>query len=297
MKPIPHLPCVCALFLTYGAIAQPITVPQQSPYANDANTVLLQHFDGTTSGSANGSVTYTNGVFGQGVHLNDGSWVSWNLGALSQGTVEFWGKLDTLDYGGSWPTFIQSDYSQFFASTFYTEIVTNRAISGYHCGCNPPGGNDWVGMTTNWSSAVVTPNVWHHYATTWGSQGFHFYFVGTLIYSNANSYAQNPATAFWAIGGLTGGGPASGPGFTGVVDELRISNIQRTFRPANVLSIETAAVRLRWFAQSNVTYQVQWSTNLLTWSNLTLITGFGNDTNVVDWTDGPRKFYRVMTTP
>lgn len=52
MKPMPNLPSVCALFLSRRAIAQPIAVPQQSPYTNDANTMLLEHFDGATTGSA-----------------------------------------------------------------------------------------------------------------------------------------------------------------------------------------------------------------------------------------------------
>ena len=41
-----------------------------APYTSDANTLLLQPFDGTTSGSSNGAVNYTNGVFGEGVQLN-----------------------------------------------------------------------------------------------------------------------------------------------------------------------------------------------------------------------------------
>ena len=217
------------MFIAGNTNAQIITVPQTAPYTNDAQTVLLQHFDGTISGSANGSVTYTNGIFGQGVHLVVGSWVSWgNFGTLSQGTVEFWGILDTLDYSDNLvtgPAFIQADYSQFYASTFSTSIQsTNYAISIYHCGCALP--DNWVGMpnTIETPAFSVTSNTWHHFATTWGSQGFHFYIDGNLVYTNANTEGLNGNTAFWAIGGLVDGGTDSSPGFTGAIDELRISN-------------------------------------------------------------------------
>jgi hypothetical protein len=60
------------------------------------------------------------------------------------------------------------------------------------------------------------------------------------------------------------------------------------------LSIETAAVRLRWFAESNSTYQIQWSADSQSWSNATLLVGGGTETNYVEWTDGPRKLYRVI---
>ena len=88
----------------------------------------------------------------------------------------------------------------------------------------------------NPSSVIITSNTWHHYATTWGSQGFHFYIDGTLVYTNGNTYGLSPNTAWWAIGGPSGEGDAFGPGFTGVMDELRISSIQRTFVPANSIS-------------------------------------------------------------
>ena len=115
------IPCILAI----SALPQPIIVPQPRPYTNDEYTVLLEHFDGTTGGSTNGSIYYTNGVFGQGIHLVDGSWDSWNLGSLPQGTVEFWGNLDTLAYGVLQQNFIQSAYGQNFESTFNICLFTN----------------------------------------------------------------------------------------------------------------------------------------------------------------------------
>ena len=103
-----------------------IQVPQAAPYTVDAYTLLLDHFDGSTLGTPNGAVTYTSGVFGSGVHLNAGSWISYNLGSLSQGTVEMWVKLDDTRN----ETFINSGYAPFYASTFSISIGNNIPSSG-----------------------------------------------------------------------------------------------------------------------------------------------------------------------
>lgn len=242
-----------------------ITVPQLAPYTNDANTLLLQHFDSTTTGSTNGSVTYSNGVFGQSVHLNAGSWVSWNLGALSQGTVEFWGKMDAnakANANGNWPCFVYAAYSQFYATTFGCGIITNTPNFGLH------NGSVWVG-SGYLPSPVITSNSWHHYATTWGSQGLRFYIDGTLVYSSANTSGQNASTGWWCIGGQTASAPAyGGNNFAGAIDEFRISNVQRTFAPAlsQVNFVKAFTVDYtNLIIGSN--YQAQASSDLVNWTN------------------------------
>jgi hypothetical protein len=61
------------------------------------------------------------------------------------------------------------------------------------------------------------------------------------------------------------------------------------------LSIETAAVRLRWHTKPDVSYNVQWSTDFQVWSNLASVLGTGGETNLVEWTDQQKRFYRVQT--
>lgn len=127
------------------------------------------------------------------------------------------------------------------------------------------------------------------------------YLNGELVGSQNLSftYRQNTRTnnffgkSNWAVDSL----------FKGSIDDVRIYNralspseVQQLYQAeSGLLTIETAAVRLRWFAEPNVTYQVQWSPDFQSWSNLALIFGMGLETNYVDWTDGPRKFYRVTT--
>jgi hypothetical protein len=146
-------------------------------------------------------------------------------------------------------------------------------------------GGSWLHTPTN--SLSINAGRWYHYALTWGDNGLRFYVDGVLIGTNAPG-RLNPSTSVWVLGN------ANGHGFNGAIDELRISNIQRVFTTAPALTIEPAAYRLRWLAESNVTYDVHWSTNAQDWSALTSIVGSGSETNIVDWADGPKRFYRLI---
>lgn len=79
---------------------------------------------------------------------------------------------------------------------------------------------------------------------------------------------------------------------TGYLFGGNIFELDANFAPK--LSIGVAALSVSWLASSNTTYQVQWSTNLTTWSNLTNVVGAGAITNIVDWNYGSQRFYRVM---
>jgi hypothetical protein len=150
--------CFAALY----SGAQTIYVPQSAPYTNDQYTVLLQHFDGTTTGTTNGSVNYTNGVFGQGVQLNtSSSYVAWSLPALSQGTVEFWANVEVLPITDA--CFVEAAISTASYTTFGTLVNSNDVKSQYN-----DVNDNWQGMTAsaNAYAITITPHRWHHYATT-----------------------------------------------------------------------------------------------------------------------------------
>jgi hypothetical protein len=94
--------------------------------------------------------------------------------------------------------------------------------------------------------------------------------------------------------------------YTGAIDDVRVYNRALTSQEirelyvlerGNILSIETAAMRLRWPTISNVTYQLQWSIDFQNWSNLFSVLGTGGETNFVDWVVDPRRFYRLITIP
>jgi len=223
---------LAALVLSQTANAQ-IQVPQPTPYANDANTVLLEHFDGSTSGTTIGSVSYDTGVYGEGIRLTNTSSVYWNIGALPQGTVEFWAKLDNMTTSATDPGaiadgvgFVSANYA---ANPVALTMTIHVANNNSGVTSNEPWGQVNI-APFNWStvgtSVQIATNQWYQYAMTWGAQGIDFYVDGVLAASNSVNTTMNPLTGQWAIGAELRRG---NDGFNGVMDELRISNIQRTF--------------------------------------------------------------------
>jgi hypothetical protein len=77
----------------------------------------------------------------------------------------------------------------------------------------------------------------------------------------------------------------------------RLSYDGITSTPDTRLAIETAAMRVRWAAVSNVTYQVKWSRDSHTWSNLSSVVGSDAETNVLDWSYAPPRRYRLQVLP
>ena len=149
---------------------------------------------------------------------------------------------------------------------------------------------------------IVTPlpvgnGKWSHIACTFDNVTMErrIYIDGSLIATNIAVRGFSGPTYFDLH--------AAGSGGPGLIDQVRFYS--RVLSPAEIsrlftiegpskLSIQTAAVRMSWFAQSNVTYQVQWTTNFQTWSNLTSVLGADNDTNFVDWVDGTGRYYRLV---
>lgn len=149
------------------------------------------------------------------------------------------------------------------------------------------------------ASPSVGVGVWSHIVCTFdnATNERRIYLDGNLVATNIAAIGFSGAADCFKIN----------PGFPdkpAMLDQLRFYNrvlnqneINRLYltEGRSKLSIETAAVRLSWFAQSNISYQVQWTTDQQSWSNLTTVVGNDTDTNVVDWVDGTKKFYRLAT--
>jgi hypothetical protein len=143
---------------------------------------------------------------------------------------------------------------------------------------------------------------WHHLVAVFDRQAAIRGYVDGQQVAITNSITNHTATLTNSFPLLIGK-ISSGQYFKGGIDDVRIydralavADVRELYtleRPL-VLSIETAAVRIGWFAKSNVNYQLQYSTNFQDWFNLSALTGLGTDTNIVDWTDGPQRFYRLL---
>ena len=145
---------------------------------------------------------------------------------------------------------------------------------------------------------------WHQIVVTKTGTTVRLYLDGNLNEQRSLGAAlQNVTSTELFIGQNGTNTHLNGEQFLGKLDDIRIWNRVLTDQEIRelyaresgipLLSIETAAVRLRWFAASNVTYEVQWSTNFQNWSNLVSILGGDAETNVLEWVTEPKRFYRL----
>ncbi|HSB68895.1 MAG TPA: LamG-like jellyroll fold domain-containing protein, partial [Candidatus Methylomirabilis sp.] len=211
-----------------------------TPYATEASTILLDHFDGSTSSSilayretgvpcwqmepaATPAYAYGPGPNGlnqalslyppAGEPVNSQTYLQYPGGQLlsqANGTLEFWTYLTTYDSAVS---IAQGQYP--------------GACAGwtFGLGVSPTGqlqASAWAAFSMNSGAVTVPLNAWTHVAVTWGSTGAKLYLNDVLVGSDANT--GMPASGY--------GGSVlvfSGAGSGGAqIDELRISNVQRT---------------------------------------------------------------------
>jgi hypothetical protein len=187
----------------------------------DSRTVLLDHFDGSTAGTAVGSLSYVRsqaglgqaGVFGPGQYVKYG--VSGS--STNAGTVEMWIR----------PT------SGLTATTGLLNFNWNNTTT--------LPANGWVLQMLISSSATVPPNVlqgitavgdrsiplnqWSHVALTWSPTSTKLYLNGVLTGSGAGS-PPSIANPYWAY--LNYWGTAQSGPFSGLIDELRVSDVDRS---------------------------------------------------------------------
>jgi len=209
-----------------------------TPYASDADTILLDHFDGTTSatisaysetgacGSAKPAATpnssYVTGPAGlsQALSLNppvgqpagSGTYLQYPGGQLlsqSNGTIELWVNLSSY---GTGVTLV--DQGPFYGSCNGWTFGMGVSAAGQLRAAA------WVAFDMNSGSVVVPLNTWTHVAASWGSSGAKLYINGVQVGSDVNT--GMPASGY-------GGSVLVNSGAVGhQIDELRISNIQRT---------------------------------------------------------------------
>ena len=207
------------LVISSGSVAM-------AQYEWDANTVILDHFDGTTVGTAFGPITYEDSlpVLGQAINLVPGGYVKyalpyWYSGGGVQGTVEMW--INPRQYGlnEGWPPILTLQWLD----------VTSIPSSGYVGGFvlrsdgklgwwvwNGQGDGGIAGETT------IPLNEWTHVAVSWAPDGTKLYVNGVVDAStSANAWPSlsSPTYAYlnwWEQWDL------------GYVDELRISNVARS---------------------------------------------------------------------
>ena len=208
--------------LVFGVLIATQGLVMAGELPNDANTRLLLHFNNNMTGASGEvptqsvGVSFEAGVIGNGAFFSTTNQVYYAVAnniQASQGTIEFWIKPRwngndgqshaVLQYGGAGGLLVEKDGGNFW------KILLNRFGSETVSGL---GVNGW------------TANQWHHSALTWNNSSVKVYVDGALV-SESTPNAPLPS-----IPDLTFqiGADGTGSHLNAVLDELRISNRERT---------------------------------------------------------------------
>ena len=207
-----------------------------TPYTSDPNTIILDHFDDSTLSAIN-AYTYTGPSGLQPSCTPNYAWVSGPEGLsnaleLSPPIGEPENSATYLVYPGDWPLSVANGTIEFWVYvTAYGSLVDQGP---YY---NSPGGwtfgmyidasgilhaGAWAAFNMDSGSNNVPLNDWTHVAATWGSTGAKLYIDGVEVGNDPITSA--PATGYSAKLMLKMGSYLG----SNRIDELRVSNIQRT---------------------------------------------------------------------
>ena len=212
--------------------------------------------------------------------------------ALALPESGFVGSLDRDYLKGrrqwTWSAWIRSDFSGRAGQIVYSEDahgnVANVQVSNGQAVVNT-----WnEDVPGNWSSAIASGTVvagkWFHLAVTFDAGSANLgecrifldgqaRFVGTLpmVKSSAVTVDSHAFALGRNIGSLTGGQPSQE--FAGAIDDVII--FERALTPAEIpgLLVTTErlaafpAIELEFYGRTGVTYQLQWSEDVVSWTN------------------------------
>lgn len=219
--------------VVWGAVGE---VQEITP---DADTVLLDHCNGTTVGTAFGPLGFATSLpgLGEACRLGPGIYIQYRLSAwyssaglgsdvATQGTIEMWAKAEQ---GGD-------------LLNFNWNNTTAYPPAGHilHFRIDPQAGNVFSYGTWNFERCCLPAGItgtsfvpggeWVHLAVSWSPTISKIYINGIEEASiNANVYPAIASTFYAYLGYWGGAGGETGAGvFTGLIDEVHISRVQRS---------------------------------------------------------------------
>ena len=196
-----------------------------APVTADGNTVVLEPFNSSSVGMVHGKLTFEPGKtgYGQAARFDASNFVKYYLGwpfTKAQGTVEFWAKPDV------------AGAQNIFEVNWYNADRPPAMGHVLHTGMVDQGSS----YVSGWPNAGISGKTafkigqWNHYAASWGPKGTRIYLNGVLDASspvNMNPYVGGYGYLnYW--GGNRGDFNGWGSGFKGLIDELHVSNVQRS---------------------------------------------------------------------
>jgi len=199
----------------------------------DDNTVLLDHFNGTTLADyTGGELTFVDSLptLGQAANFTEGTYLRYDLPGWytwsptydptgKEGTIELWVKPRRYD-----TTIVTFQWLKAYTPPEYGYIARFGLDSDgrlhYYAWCSISGAPT---PDTSITGATTIPlNQWTHIAVSWGPAGTKIYVNGKV--DNSTGYCWYPALdpdLYVYVNGW-------GKGDLGAIDELHISKIQRT---------------------------------------------------------------------
>ncbi|MFA7209782.1 MAG: LamG domain-containing protein, partial [Parcubacteria group bacterium] len=200
--------------------------PSTSSYATDANTKLLLHFDGDSSGQnhdmtfngdmdSNAANSKFDGSYyfdGNGDYLSLPDSDDWNFGG-GDFTIDLWTKFNSLTDQG------------ILGQQNLSDSANNRFILSFNnlqkrLYFNISSGGPLMTMYTSWNPSA---NTWYHLAVSKNNGEWHMFINGAAQYIEGNTNIQMPDLN----GILTVGHHITGSGadlyYNGYIDELRVS--------------------------------------------------------------------------
>ncbi len=182
----------------------------------DANTVVLDHFNQSSSGTVRTQLNYATSLsgLGQAANISNQNFVMYPFSKdlTSAATIEFWIKPESYDMGLvciNWGT------------------TTSAPSAGYvfHSSINPEGKiriSSWNGQGGGLlvGNTVLPLNTWTHVAISWGTT--------TKIYINGKIDGQMTGVFNPSASGSCIYLPYWGSSKSVTIDEFHVSNIQRT---------------------------------------------------------------------
>jgi len=192
------------------------------PYAADAHTLLLCHFDGTADGeggahaSARG-VTFVPGKFGEGALVAGSATLSYATPPLfnpARGAIELWVQPSWDGDDGNGYVFLQSGAELSNGVSLFKDGANNLRFLAW-----ADGAEHGVGYgVSQWKRGD-----WHHIAVTWQGLELSMYVDGRVVAEASDCQLPADFGERVFVGSNTDGAQQA----NAVLDELRISDITR----------------------------------------------------------------------
>ncbi|MDP4270003.1 MAG: LamG-like jellyroll fold domain-containing protein [Bacteroidota bacterium] len=185
---------------------------------SDANSVILDHFNQTTTGTVTNTLNYSssqNGL-GKAANFTNNSFVRYPATTASltnAATIEFWVKPESYNYGLVCINWANTTVKPSSGYVFHSSVNEFGKIT--MSSWNGAGGGALTGNT------VLPLNIWTHVALSWGAGSSKIYINGRLDAQSSVSIAPSVnSTSYVYL-------PYWGNANPVTIDELHVSKVQR----------------------------------------------------------------------